>query len=75
MTNNPNNQHGKIVKAGALMCPKCCVEYTEIEVDFEYEDMILKNVKVLRCPGCEEELFTPEQHSIIAERIRNAAKP
>ena len=57
------------------MCPKCCVEYTEIKVDFEYEDMILKNVKVLHCPGCEEELFTSGQHNIITERIRNAAKP
>jgi YgiT-type zinc finger domain-containing protein len=71
VTNNPNNQKGKIVKAGALMCPTCCVEYNEIEVDFEYEGMILKNVKVLRCPGCEEELFTPEQQFMITERIHN----
>jgi hypothetical protein len=57
------------VKAGALLCPKCLVEYVEIEVDFEYDNIIMRRVKVLRCPLCQEELFTPEQHNTIMERI------
>jgi hypothetical protein len=63
------------VKAGALMCPKCCVEYLEVEVDFEDGGTVLHDVKVLRCPTCEEELFTPEQYNTIKERLRNATQP
>ena len=51
------------------MCPTCCVELLEVEVDFEEGGNVLHNVKVLRCPICEEELFTPEQQKEIIERI------
>lgn len=54
------------------MCPVCCVEYVEVEVDFEYDTTILKNVKMLRCPSCEEELFSPEQREAITARINEA---
>lgn len=56
-------------------CPKCKTEYIEVEVDFEYGDVILRNVKALKCPRCGEELFTPEQYRIIRERIRSVAQP
>jgi len=75
MASNRDNSHEGTVQAGALMCPKCCVAFLEVEVDFEYDGIFLPNVKVLRCPACEEELFTPEQYHTINERIRNAVKP
>lgn len=56
-------------KAGALLCPTCCVEYVEVEFDFEVDDTILHNVKALRCPECDEEVFTPEQVEDIRKRI------
>jgi len=56
-------------KAGALLCPACCVEYVEVEFDFEVDGVILHNVKALRCPACEEEQFTPEQVEAIKKRI------
>ena len=56
------------LKAGALLCPVCCVEYIEVEVDFEVEGSILRNVKLLRCPVCQEEQFTPEQQEAIEKR-------
>lgn len=56
-------------------CPKCDTEYVEVEVDFEYGDIILRNVKALRCPKCGEELFTPEQYDAIRSRIRSVAQP
>ncbi len=74
MSKETNPQPKGTVKAGALMCPVCCVEYVEVEVDFEYDGTILRNVKMLRCPSCEEELFTPEQQEAISERLNGAAK-
>ena len=56
-------------------CPKCDTEYVEVEVDFEYGDVILRRVKALKCPQCAEELFTPEQYRVIRERIRSVAQP
>lgn len=58
-------------KAGALLCPLCCVQYIEIEVDLETDGIILQNVKALKCPVCQEELFSPEQYEIIQKRIRD----
>jgi YgiT-type zinc finger domain-containing protein len=65
--NSPNKQNS--LKANALLCPVCCVEYVEIEIDFEVEGVILRNVKALRCPACEEEAFTPEQFEAIKQKI------
>jgi hypothetical protein len=61
------------MKAGALLCPTCCVEYVEVEFDFEVDGVMLHNVKALRCPECEEELFTPQQVEAIKKRIKGAA--
>jgi YgiT-type zinc finger domain-containing protein len=47
----------------------CCVEFVEVEFDFEVDGVILQNVKALRCPTCEEEVFTPEQYEAIIKRI------
>jgi YgiT-type zinc finger domain-containing protein len=74
MPKETNTQPKGTVKAGALMCPVCCVEYVEVEVDFEYDGAILENVKMLRCPSCEEELFTPEQQDAITARINDAVQ-
>ncbi|MGD0450865.1 MAG: hypothetical protein ABSA79_07425 [Candidatus Bathyarchaeia archaeon] len=65
--NSINKQIG--IKAEALLCPTCCVEYVEVEFDFEVDGVILNNVKALRCPACEEEVFTPQQVEEIRKRI------
>jgi hypothetical protein len=62
--NKPN-----ISKANALLCPTCCVEYLEVEFDFEVNGVILHSVKALRCPGCDKEMFSPEQHDAIQKLI------
>ena len=65
--NSPSKEAG--TKASALLCPVCCVEYVEVEFDFEVDGVILHNVKALRCPACKEERFTPEQFEVITKRI------
>jgi NAD-dependent SIR2 family protein deacetylase len=54
-------------------CSKCGVDCVEVEVDFEYGDVILRKVKALRCPICKEEVFTPEQYGVIRARVRSVA--
>ena len=61
------------VKAGALLCPVCCVEFHEIHVDIEWEGKILRNVKLLRCPVCEEEILTPEQLDLTLRQSESTA--
>jgi len=61
-------------KANALLCPVCCVEYVEVEFDFEVDGIVLHEVKALRCPACGEERFTPEQYAAITQRIGDVAK-
>ena len=61
-------------KANALFCPICCVEYEEVEFDFEVDGVVLRNVKALRCPTCNEERFTTEQYAAIAKRIDDSVK-
>ena len=56
-------------------CPKCSNEYEEVTVDYEYDGIIIRNVKALRCPGCKEELFTPEQYDAIRDRLRGILQP
>jgi uncharacterized protein with PIN domain len=65
--NSPNKT--AVTKAGAILCPTCCVEFVEVEFDLEVDEIILNNVKALRCPACKEELFTPEQYEMIKKRI------
>ncbi len=70
VTDGNSNQHKEVYNAGALICPKCCVEYVEIEFDFEFNGTVLHNVKALKCPSCKEEIFTPEQYDVITSRIK-----
>lgn len=58
-----------------MSCPKCKTKYEEVTTTFEHGDIILKNVKALRCPSCKEELFTPEQYSQIRERFKSITSP
>ena len=64
-------KHEETLKAGALLCPMCCVEFIEVEVDFDVDGVVLRNVKVLRCPICQEEQFTPKQQEALEERLHN----
>jgi hypothetical protein len=57
-------------KANALLCPLCCVEYVEVEFDFEIDNVALHNVKALRCPRCDQEVFTQEQVELIRKSIQ-----
>ncbi|MCW4006889.1 MAG: hypothetical protein NWF04_09925 [Candidatus Bathyarchaeota archaeon] len=61
------------VKAGALLCPTCCVEYLEIKGDFEFDGAVIKDVAMLKCPVCQEEIFTPEQQRRIQENKDNTS--
>jgi hypothetical protein len=70
--NSPIKEEG--TKAGAYLCPLCCVEYVEVEFDLEVEGVVLNKIKALRCPACTEERFTPEQYETIMERIGDSAK-
>jgi len=56
-------------------CPRCNVEYEEAETDFEYGDIVLRNVKATRCPKCGQELYTPEQYRDIKERLQSVTPP
>ena len=62
------------MKASALLCPACCVEYVEVEFDLEVDGFILHNVKAIRCPACEEELFTPQQYETIRKRTKDSTE-
>jgi hypothetical protein len=50
----------------------CCVEYVEVEFDFEVDGVVLHNVKALRCPSCEQEVFTQEQIEAIRKSTQAA---
>ena len=56
-------------KAGALMCPSCCVEYVEVQFDCEFDGVLLRDVKALKCPRCEEEVFSPQQQEDIKKKL------
>ena len=64
-----NKEIPKELKAGALICPTCFVEYIETKEDFEHEETIVRNVKILRCPVCQEEIFNPEQQKQILKKM------
>jgi len=57
------------------ICPKCNKECEEVTIDYEYQGVIIRNVKALRCPNCKEEVFTLEQYDTIRERLRNIIQP
>jgi hypothetical protein len=56
-------------------CLKCNKPCEEVTVDYEYQGVILRNVKALRCPDCKEELFTLEQYDAIRNRLRSVLQP
>jgi YgiT-type zinc finger domain-containing protein len=58
-----------------IKCPSCQVEYAEVETEFEYGDIVLRNVKATKCPKCGRELFTPEQYRAIRERLQSVVQP
>ncbi|MCW4024213.1 MAG: hypothetical protein NWF01_04165 [Candidatus Bathyarchaeota archaeon] len=60
----------KSTKANAMLCPFCCVEYLEIEVDLEIDGEILRDVKALRCPNCQDEQFSPEHLEEISKKLK-----
>jgi hypothetical protein len=74
VTNDSKPKGEVTLKAGALMCPVCCVELIEVEVDFDVDGVVLRDVKVLRCPICQEEQFSPEQLEAIGARLGNETK-
>jgi hypothetical protein len=70
MNGHSADKNSEIVKAGALLCPICCVEYIKLIVDFEVDGTILKNIELLKCPICQDEQFTPEQQEAFEKQIR-----
>jgi hypothetical protein len=56
-------------------CAKCNKKLEEVAIDYEYQGIVLRNVKALRCPGCKEELFTLEQYDAIRDRLRKVIQP
>jgi hypothetical protein len=73
MPHKPEPRQEETVKAGALLCPVCCIELIEAEEDFEVEGEVLRGIKVLRCPVCLEEQFSPEQQAAIEKRLGKKA--
>jgi hypothetical protein len=45
------------------------MEYIEVMFDCEVEGTVLHDVKALRCPNCETEVFSLEQQEAIKKRI------
>ncbi|MDT8782085.1 MAG: hypothetical protein IAX22_05495 [Candidatus Bathyarchaeota archaeon] len=60
----------KNTKAGAVLCPVCCVECIKVRFDCEIDGIEIQDVEALRCPKCEEEKFSPEQIEKIIEKIK-----
>ena len=56
-----------------MKCPKCQIEYVEAKTDFEYQEIIMRNVDCLKCPKCGVALFTPEQYDMIRKRFSGLA--
>jgi hypothetical protein len=65
-------QDPKSTKANAMLCPFCCVEYLEVEFDLEVDGEVLRDVKALRCPNCQDEQFAPQQIEEIHEALKKA---
>jgi len=59
-----------VIKAGTVLCPLCCIEYKEMIYNCEIDGFKINNVKVLHCPKCKNEVFTPEEKEKIMEKIR-----
>ena len=57
------------IKAGALLCPVCCVELIEVKADFDLDGEVLHDVKILRCPVCQEEQLDEQQYDAVEKKI------
>lgn len=58
-----------------IKCPDCGVRYKVEKTDFEYQGIVVRGIKCLRCPRCGDELFTPEQYDAIRARVMAIAPP
>ena len=58
-----------------VKCLKHEVEMEERETDFEYGGVLLRGVKVWRCPMGGEELFDLNQYGEIKRRLDSVIKP
>jgi len=63
------------VKEGLVKCHRHNVEYQEVETDYEYQGIIVRGVKALRCPVDGEEIYTLEQAEEIRRRLSAFLKP
>jgi len=63
------------MKKPMSVCPKCNKQCEEVTIDYEYQGVVLRNTKALRCPNCKEEVFTLEQYEAIRTRLRNITQP
>jgi hypothetical protein len=59
----------RAIKAGALLCPVCCVELIDVKADFDLDGEVLHDVKILRCPVCQEEQLGEQQYSAVEKKI------
>jgi hypothetical protein len=66
----PKLNQEETIKAGALLCPVCCIAYIEMEADFEIDGTIIHNVKVLHCPICQDEQLAPQQQQEIEKKLQ-----
>lgn len=57
-------------KAGALLCPVCCVEYVEVKFDCELDGVVLRDVEALQCPMCKQEVLTPQQQQEVTNKLK-----
>jgi hypothetical protein len=57
------------LKASALLCPVCCVELIEAQADFDVDGEVLHDVKILRCPVCQEEKISQQQCNVVEKKI------
>jgi len=73
MYQKSEHKHEDSLKAGALLCPVCCVQLIEVEENFELDGTVIQNVKLLKCPVCQEEQFTQEQQEAIEKKL--SSKP
>lgn len=69
MTKKSSPINEPALKAGALLCPVCCVELIKAQADFDVDGEVLHDVKILRCPVCQDERLSQQQCSAVDEKI------
>ena len=58
-----------------MKCYKDEGEMTPVVVDYEYQGIVVKGVKALRCPVCGEEVIDVEEYGRIKRRVESMIKP